>query len=51
MTSSKEKPCPFCTGPAGRVVEENELALLILDGPPLSRGRSLIIPKYHTGLF
>lgn len=50
-TSSKEKPCPFCTLPGGRVVEENELALLILDGYPVSPGHSLIIPKRHVGSF
>jgi putative hemolysin len=33
-TSNKGKPCPFCTLPDGRVVEENEFALLIRDGYP-----------------
>lgn len=50
-TSSKGKPCPFCTLPAGRVVEENEFALLIRDGYPVSPGHSLIIPKRHVGSF
>jgi len=50
-TSNTEKPCPFCTLPAGRVVEENDLALLILDGYPVSPGHSLIIPKRHVGSF
>lgn len=49
--SRMEKPCPFCTLPAGRVVEENELALLILDGYPVTTGHSLIIPKRHVGSF
>lgn len=50
-TSSKEKPCAFCTLPDGRVVEENEFALLIRDGYPVSPGHSLIIPKRHVGSF
>jgi diadenosine tetraphosphate (Ap4A) HIT family hydrolase len=50
-TGSKEQSCPFCNLPAGRVVEENELALLILDGYPVSLGHSLIIPKRHVGSF
>ncbi|PWF49426.1 HIT family protein [Massilia glaciei] len=51
VTKNLENPCPFCTLPAGRVVEENELALLILDGYPVSPGHSLIIPKRHFGSF
>lgn len=50
-TSDTEKPCPFCTLPFGRVIEENDMALLILDGYPVSPGHSLIIPKRHVGSF
>lgn len=50
-SSSKEKPRPFCTVPVSRVVKENELALLILDGYPVPPGHSLIIPKRHIGSF
>lgn len=50
-TSSKGKPCAFGTLPDGRVVEENEFALLIRDGYPVSPGHSLIIPKRHVGSF
>lgn len=50
-TSSKGKPCPFCTLPDGRVVEENEFSLLIRDGYPVSPGHSLVIPKRHVGSF
>lgn len=45
------KPCPFCTLPESRIVEENEHAVLILDGFPVSPGHSLIIPKRHVGSF
>jgi diadenosine tetraphosphate (Ap4A) HIT family hydrolase len=50
-TSHTNEPCPFCTLPVGRTVEENELAVLILDGYPVSPGHSLIIPKRHVGSF
>lgn len=49
--STNAKPCPFCTLPAGRVVEENEFAVLIRDGYPVSPGHSLVIPKRHVGSF
>lgn len=45
------KPCAFCTLPPSRIVEENEHAVLILDGFPVSPGHSLIIPKRHVGSF
>jgi diadenosine tetraphosphate (Ap4A) HIT family hydrolase len=47
----KPKPCPFCTLPDSRIVEENEHAVVILDGFPVSPGHSLIIPKRHVGSF
>ncbi|ABD68944.1 histidine triad (HIT) protein [Rhodoferax ferrireducens T118] len=45
------KPCPFCTLPDSRIVEENEHAILILDGFPVSPGHSLVIPKRHVASF
>ena len=45
------KPCPFCTLPGSRIIEENEHAVLILDGFPVSPGHSLVIPKRHVGSF
>ena len=50
-TTSTDKPCPFCALPAGRVIQENDFAVLILDGYPVSPGHSLIIPKRHVGSF
>jgi diadenosine tetraphosphate (Ap4A) HIT family hydrolase len=44
-------PCPFCTLPSERIVEENQYALWIYDGFPVSQGHSLIIPKRHVGSF
>jgi diadenosine tetraphosphate (Ap4A) HIT family hydrolase len=45
------KPCLFCTLPPSRIVEENEHAVLILDGYPVSPGHSLVIPRRHIGSF
>ena len=43
--------CPFCSLPHERIVQENEHALWIYDGFPVSPGHSLIIPKRHVGSF
>ena len=52
MTSpSAPGPCPFCSLPASRIVEENAHGVLILDGYPVSPGHSLVIPKRHVGSF
>lgn len=44
-------PCPFCTLPLGRIVDENEHAICIRDAYPVSPGHSLVIPKRHIGSF
>lgn len=43
------KPCPFCTLPPERIIDSNDLALVIRDGYPVSPGHSLVIPKRHIG--
>ncbi|MDP3122410.1 HIT family protein [Polynucleobacter sp.] len=43
------KPCPFCTLPQERIIDSNDLALVIRDGYPVSPGHTLIIPKQHIG--
>lgn len=43
--------CPFCSLPSSRIAGENEHALWIRDGYPVSPGHSLIIPKRHVGSF
>ncbi len=45
------KPCPFCTLPQDRIVDQNDLALVIRDGFPVSPGHTLVIPKRHVGSF
>lgn len=43
--------CVFCQLPRERIVEENEYAMLISDGFPVSPGHSLVIPKRHVASF
>ena len=43
------KSCPFCTLPQERIIDSNDLALVIRDGYPVSPGHTLIIPKRHIG--
>jgi diadenosine tetraphosphate (Ap4A) HIT family hydrolase len=43
--------CPFCRLPQERIVLQNDLALVIRDGYPVSPGHTLIIPKRHVGSF
>jgi diadenosine tetraphosphate (Ap4A) HIT family hydrolase len=43
--------CPFCRLPQERIVLQNDLALVIRDGFPVSPGHTLIIPKRHVGSF
>jgi diadenosine tetraphosphate (Ap4A) HIT family hydrolase len=42
------KSCPFCALPPERIIDSNELALVIRDGFPVSKGHTLIIPKRHV---
>jgi len=48
MTAT-EKPCPFCTLPAERIIDSNEFGVTIRDGFPISLGHTLVIPKRHIG--
>lgn len=43
--------CIFCALPAERVAGQNELAVWIRDGFPVSDGHSLILPRRHIGSF
>jgi diadenosine tetraphosphate (Ap4A) HIT family hydrolase len=43
--------CPFCVLPRERILLENNLALAILDGFPISPGHALILPRRHTQSF
>jgi histidine triad (HIT) family protein len=50
--ATKGKPCIFCQIAAGkapaRKVEENDLALAILDINPFSDGHCLVVPRRHV---
>ncbi|GFO56968.1 HIT family protein [Geomonas sp. Red276] len=39
--------CPFCALDPSRIAASNELAVVILDGFPVSPGHTLIIPRRH----
>ncbi len=43
--------CPFCeiltSDAGGRIIDQNEFALLIYDGFPVTNGHSLVISKRH----
>jgi diadenosine tetraphosphate (Ap4A) HIT family hydrolase len=41
--------CPFCTLPNERIIDSNDLALVIRDGYPILLGHTLVIPKRHIG--
>lgn len=43
--------CPFCTLPSDRIAGQNQHAVWILDGFPVSRGHSLVIPRRHVASF
>lgn len=43
--------CVFCSLPQDRIVESNDLAMVIRDGFPISPGHTLVIPKRHVGSF
>jgi diadenosine tetraphosphate (Ap4A) HIT family hydrolase len=43
------EPCPFCTIPPERIIDSNDLALVIRDGYPVSPGHTLVISKRHIG--
>ncbi len=45
----RNSDCPFCTLPKERIIDENELAVVILDGYPVTDGHTLILPRRHVG--
>ena len=40
--------CPFCSLDEERILASNELAVVILDGFPVSPGHTLVVPKRHV---
>lgn len=43
--------CVFCSLPPERVIAQNDLAIVIRDGFPVSPGHTLIIPRRHVASF
>ena len=43
--------CPFCSFPEDRISQDNEHAVALRDGFPVSPGHTLIIPKRHVASF
>jgi diadenosine tetraphosphate (Ap4A) HIT family hydrolase len=48
---ASREPCPFCSLPTDRILDEDSLSLVIRDGFPVAPGHTLIIPKRHVGSF
>lgn len=44
-------PCPFCTLPPERIIDANDVGVVIADGFPVSAGHTLVIPHRHTSSF
>ncbi len=51
MSESADPGCPFCRLPAGRILEENQIAVALADRYPVSLGHTLIIPRRHVSDF
>jgi diadenosine tetraphosphate (Ap4A) HIT family hydrolase len=51
MSTQPASHCPFCTLPTARIVQVNDLALVIRDAFPVSPGHTLVLPRRHVGSF
>lgn len=51
VRASHGRACPFCTLPPERIRGQNDHAVWIRDGYPVSPGHSLVIPRRHVGSF
>lgn len=49
--NKREENCLFCEIDKTRIIAENELAYVILDGFPVTEFHSLIIPKRHSSTY
>jgi diadenosine tetraphosphate (Ap4A) HIT family hydrolase len=43
--------CVFCCLPLERIVAQNDLAIVIRDGFPVSPGHTLVIPRRHVASY
>jgi len=44
-------PCPFCLISPERITAESPMTSVVLDGYPVSKGHTLVVPKRHVGSF
>jgi diadenosine tetraphosphate (Ap4A) HIT family hydrolase len=51
MIASSNNKCPFCTIPAARLIDSNDLAFAIEDAFPVSPGHALIVSRRHVESF
>ncbi len=51
MSDSSNNACPFCALLAGRVIDSNDLALVIEDAFPVSHGHTLVVSRRHVESF
>lgn len=45
------QPCPFCTLPSDRIIDANDVGVVIFDGYPISPGHALVISHRHVASF
>jgi diadenosine tetraphosphate (Ap4A) HIT family hydrolase len=45
------KACPFCNMENSKIILDNDLAIAVYDGFPVTPGHGLIVPKRHIALF
>jgi diadenosine tetraphosphate (Ap4A) HIT family hydrolase len=48
---SDRSTCAFCTLPEGRIIDRNDVGLVIHDAYPVSPGHTLVIPRRHVVSF
>ena len=51
MNDSARLECSFCHLEPGRVLDENELAIAIMDAFPVSQGHTLVVSRRHVADF
>ena len=51
MSALSKNECPFCTVPAERVIDSNDLAFVIEDAFPVSPGHALVVSQRHVESF
>ena len=50
-STTKDETCIFCARGEGQAVHRHELALVLPDTYPLTKGHSLVVPRRHVASF